>query len=152
MMKLKIIAAIVLCGIVTGCHAQVPPNPTAYTCPSSSGTAYTPLNQNSLATVLTYTDSKPASGVYCYVVQATVGVQVSLPSNIAGPFTLDGTQSVDLSWKEAITGTAPYGYIVSRAPATASTIVAPTLGTAPVIAARASGLFKLGGQVRGRVY
>lgn len=118
-----------------GCHAQVPSNPTVYTCPASSGTAYTPLNQASPATGLTYTDSKPASGEYCYIVQSVVSStgQISIPSNVAGPVALDGVKSTLLSWSAPTTGPAPTGYVISRAPALASTLGAPAL-TSPSVA------------------
>lgn len=118
-----------------GCHAQVNPNPTVYTCPASTGTAYTPLNQSSPATGLTYTDSTPAAGSYCYIAQSVISStgQVSAPSNIAGPFTLSGSNSVALTWTAPTTGPTPTGYIISRAVATASTLSPPTLGTGTTV-------------------
>ena len=121
-----------------GCHAQVPPNPTTttYTCPATTGTLYAALNQASPATGLTYTDSKPAAGTYCYIAQSELGTAVSLPSNTAGPFTTSGSNSVDLTWVAPTTGTAPAGYYISRAPATATVVTenAPTLGAGTVAA------------------
>jgi len=116
-----------------GCHAQVPPNPTGttYTCPAATGAAYSPLNQSSPATGLAYADTKPAAGTYCYVAQADAsGGLVSLPSNIAGPFTTSGTNSVDLTWTAPTSGATPTGYVISRvvATATTTTVNAPTLG------------------------
>lgn len=117
-----------------GCRAQVPPNPTVYTCPTATGLAYTPLNQSSAATGLTYTDANPAAGQYCYIAQSTLAStgQISGPSNIAGPFDVTTGKSVDLTWNAPTTGPAPSGYILSRAAATASTLGAPALGTGSV--------------------
>jgi hypothetical protein len=110
-----------------GCHAQVPPNPTAYTCPATTGTLYTPLNQSTPATGLTYTDSKPTAGQYCYIVESEIGVQVSLPSNTAGSFTTSGANSVILTWQAPSSGPTPAGYYLSRAPAVLVTLGAPTV-------------------------
>jgi hypothetical protein len=118
-------AAVLL--VAVGCRAQVPPNPTVFTCPPSSGTAYTPLNQSNQATGLTYTDTHPAANTYCYVAQSAIGAQVSVPSNIAGPFTVSGSNSVLLTWLAPTTGPAPTGYAISRAIATQATILAPSL-------------------------
>lgn len=107
-----------------GCHSQVPPNPTVYSCPVSTGSAYTLVGS---PTGLSYTDSKPAAGVYCYIAQSTIGTQVSVPSNIAGPFTLSGSNSTALSWNAPTSGPAPTAYAISRAPAIQSTILAPSL-------------------------
>lgn len=124
--------AIAFLALAVGCSGQVPPNPTSYSCPSSSGTAYTPLNQSSPTTSLTYTDSKPSAAVYCYIAQSVAGSQVSVPSNTAGPFTVATGQSVQLSWTAPTTGTVPTGYVLSRAPAVSSTINPPALGSGSV--------------------
>lgn len=134
MKRLLIVTFVLIAGVlfVAGCHGQIPPNPTAYTCPASSGTIYTPLNQSTPAAGLTFTDSKPAAGVYCYIAQSTLGTQVSNPSNTAGPLTLSGTNSTSLTWSAPGSGPVPSGYVISRAPAIASTILAPALGTGTV--------------------
>jgi len=125
---MKRIALVSLFALVAaGCRGQVPPNPTVFTCPSTSGTAYTPLNQSSQSTGLAYTDSKPAANTYCYTVQSAIGAQVSLPSNVAGPFTVSGTNSVALTWIAPASGPVPTGYVMSRGLATQSTILAPSL-------------------------
>jgi hypothetical protein len=110
--------------VAVGCKAQVPPNPTVSTCPASTGTVYALISS---PTTLTYTDTHPAAGSYCYIAQSTTGTQVSVPSNIAGPFTTSGSNSVLLTWQAPTTGPAPTGYAISRAPATQSTIIAPAL-------------------------
>lgn len=119
-----------------GCHAQVTPNPTVYTPPVTTGTAYTPLDQSSPAAGTTYTDSTPPAGTYYYIAQSVITStnQSSAPSNVAGPFTTSGTNSVDLTWTLPTTGPTPTGVIISRAPAIVSTLTAPTLGTGSVIA------------------
>lgn len=116
--------AFALALIAAGCHAQVPPNPTVFTCPASTGSAYALIGS---PTALTYTDTHPASGTYCYIVQSTIGGQVSVPSNIAGPFTTSGSNSVLLTWNAPTTGPAPTGYAMSRAAAVQSTLLAPAL-------------------------
>ena len=129
MKRLSLIFALV----AIGCHAQVPPNPTAYTCPASTGTAYTLIGS---PTALTYTDTHPAAGVYCYIVQSTIGSQVSVPSNIAGPFTVSGSNSILLTWNAPTTGPAPTCYAMSRAQAIQSTILAPALVNGQVAEAK----------------
>lgn len=116
-----------------GCRAQVPPNPTSYNCPSSSGSNYTPLNPSSPASGLTYTDTPTTAGHYCYIAQSVITStgQISTPSNTAGPLnitTLTGAKSVALSWNAPTTGPTPDGYVLSRAPAISSTVIAPNLG------------------------
>lgn len=142
MKRILVLTALILVLYCTaGCKAQIPSNPTTYTCPVSTGTAYTPLNQASPATGLAYTDTKPAAGQYCYIAQSVNGSQTSVPSNTAGPLTTSGSNSVDLTWIAPTSGTTPTGYVISRASAVASTILAPALGTNPTIAA---GVYPLG--------
>lgn len=125
------IAAMILAAGVIGCaHGQVPPNPTVYLCPATTGTAYTPLNQSSPVTTLSYTDATPPAGQQCYVAQSVAGSQVSVPSNTAGPLNVTTGKIVLISWTAPATGPAPTGYVISRATAIASTLGAPTLGTA----------------------
>lgn len=134
-------------GWLTACSdAQVNPNPTTYSCPATNASLYAPLNQASPATTTTYTDTKPAAGVYCYVAQSVNGNGVSLPSNVAGPFTLSGSNSVRLSWTAPSSGVTPAGYVLSRAAAVSATINAPTLGTATVASARGIPAFPLTGK------
>ena len=114
----------------TGCPGQIPPNPTTYTCPPSTGTAYTALNQASPTASLTYSWT-PASGTYCIVAQSVLGSAVSVPSNTAGPVTATGAP-LTASWTAPTTGPAPSGYVISAAPAVQTTLGAPAL--APTIA------------------
>lgn len=111
-------AAFVMAITVFGCHAQVPPTnhtvtltwtapttgcssgtPCSYvlsratiaaggTCPTTSGTSYTPLNQSSPSTSTTYSDTTASGLVVCYIAQTEQGTAVSVPSNVAGPFTV----------------------------------------------------------------
>ena len=128
----KIFALVcVMTATAIGCHSQVPPNPTTFTCPSTSGTAYTPLNQSSPSTGLTFSE-KPASGTYCYIAQSVNGSVVSVPSNTAGPLTVASGQTASLSWSAPTTGPTPTGYVISRATASSSTILAPALGQGTV--------------------
>lgn len=126
----KILAAVFSMAFLAaaGCHAQVPANPTVYLCPATTGTAYTPLNQSSPVTALTYTDATPPTGQYCYVVQSVITAtgQVSVPSNTAGPLDVPSGKSVLLTWTAPASGPSPTGYVVSRAPAIASTLGAPS--------------------------
>ena len=110
--------------VAVGCRGQVPPNPTVATCPASNGSAYVLVSS---PTALTVTDTHPAAGTYCYIVQSTIGAQVSVPSNIAGPLTTNGSNSVALTWNAPTTGPAPTGYAMSRANAVQSTLIAPAL-------------------------
>lgn len=114
----------ILALVAVGCRGQVPPNQTVATCPASTGTAYALISS---PTALTVTDTHPAAGTYCYIAQSTIGPQISVPSNIAGPFVLSGSNSTILTWNAPTTGPAPTGYAISRAPATQSTIIAPAL-------------------------
>lgn len=120
--------------LAVGCRAQIPVNPTVYTCPVTTGTAYTPLNQTTPATGTSYSDTTATAGEWCYIAQSVLGGQSSAPSNTAGPVNFLSTdQSVAVSWTAPTSGPTPSGYAVSRAPATASTILAPTLSTSPTV-------------------
>lgn len=132
-MRTAVIASLLLV-FTFGCRAQVQPNPTVYSCPASNGTAYAPLNAASPAAGLSYQDAKPAAGQYCYIAQSVISStgQVSLASNTAGPVALDGVKSTDLTWTAPTSGPAPTGYVISRAPAIATTLAPPGLGTPAV--------------------
>jgi hypothetical protein len=126
-----------------GCHAQVPPQPSVYTCPPApvGGTAYTPINQptnNTTAasiTGTTYSTTPSSVGTWCYIVQSWAIVspaavyQVSPPSNVVTLTTTSTDPQVNLSWTPATSG---YTYIVSYAaatlvpPPTAPSLNAPT--------------------------
>lgn len=129
-MKIALSAVVLL--LALGCNAQVPSNPTVSKCADPSTTTYAPLNQALPASGLAYTDSKPAAGTYCYLAQSANGAQVSTASNVAGPFTTNGANSVALTWDAPTTGVVPTGYILSRAPAITSTILAPNLKSGSV--------------------
>lgn len=131
-MKNVILLAAILSTSV-GCHSQIQPNPTVLTCPAATGSTYAALNQSSPAAALTYTDS-PAAGNWCYIAQSVLGSNSSVPSNISGPFTTNGTQKVDLTWQAPSSGPIPSGYVLSRVAAIQSTLGAPALGTNPTIA------------------
>lgn len=117
-----------------GCKAQVPPNPTVYTCQASTGTVYTPLNQATPATGLSFTDSTVTPGQWCYVVQSAIGNFYSLPSNTAGPVVVPSGDNVAVSWTAPATGPTPTGYVVSRVAATQSTLAPPVLTANPQVA------------------
>lgn len=62
---------------------------TGSSCPSSSGTNYTPIqSQSSPLTTTTFVDLSVAGKTVCYVAQTVAGSAVTQPSNIAGPFTV----------------------------------------------------------------
>lgn len=116
-----------------GCRAQVPPNPTVFVCQPSTGSAYTPLNAPNGSLSLSQSDTPAAAGQYCYIAEAVIAStgQVSIPSNIIGPFnitTLTGAKTVNITITPASSGPAPTGYVISRALAMASTLNAPALG------------------------
>jgi hypothetical protein len=123
---------------LAGCHAvsQVPPNPTVNTCPPSNGSAYSAISGSTTAPLAatTVTDTKPVAGTYCYIVQSAIPstAQVSVPSNTAGPYTTSGSNSVLLTWNAPTSGPTPTGYIILRAPAVSSTLLAPALGNGSV--------------------
>ena len=99
--------AILALALIAGCaHSQVPPTvhsvtititapvtgatyvisrATGASCPATTGTAYTPLNQSAPISGTSYVDSA-ASGSVCYIAQTVQGGAVSGPSNVAGPF------------------------------------------------------------------
>lgn len=141
-MKRYLALLIVMLAAALGCKAQIPPNPTVLACPAATGSTYTPVNQSSPATGTTYADT-PAAGNWCYIAQSqnntfTPPLQ-SVPSNVAGPFTTTANTSsntVDLSWTAPTTGVAPTGYVISRAPATLTTITAPALGAGTIAEVR----------------
>jgi len=54
-------------------------------CPGTTGTGYTPLNQSSPATDTSFTDTGASGTTACYVAQTIQGSAVSLASNAAGP-------------------------------------------------------------------
>lgn len=114
-----------------GCKAQIPPAP-ALSCPASTGTAYTALNQSSPVAALTYTDTAAAGGSWCYIVQSTYQGGVSVPSNTTKPLAVPTGKNVVLSWTAPSSSTDPnaasYTYVVSRAAAISTTIGAPALG------------------------
>lgn len=126
---MKCIAVLILASLAVGCHSQQQSNPTVNTCKVASGGVYVTLNIAAPSTGLSYTDTHPAAGAYCYVAQSVVSTtgQISDPSNIAGPFVLSGANSTQLSWTAPASGTAPTGYIISRAPAASSTLLAPSI-------------------------
>lgn len=127
MKKVLIAVAAAFAFISAGCHGQVPPTVHSVTitvtppagctgctfvisrapvsgsaCPTSTGTAYTPLNQSSPLTGTSYVDSTSAGLDVCYIGQTLEGGAVSQPSNTVGPFavaanpsapSLNGTQA-----------------------------------------------------------
>lgn len=125
-MKRVLFAAVLIAA--AGCaHGQVPPNPTAYSCPSVTASNYTPLGA---AAGAVQTDS-PAAGTYCYTAQS-VNNTFSPPLQSAAsapttPQTITAGQTVTLTVVPATGGVTPTGYIVSRAPAIAVTILAPSV-------------------------
>jgi hypothetical protein len=115
---MKRIALLFAFGMAFGClsacsHAQVPPTHHSVTlsgtapagctgctyvfsratitgsaCPATTGTSYTPLNQASPAAAVSFTDTTASGSTACYVAQTLQAGAVSVPSNVAGPFTV----------------------------------------------------------------
>lgn len=61
------------------------------TCPATTGTAYTPLNQGAPASGTVYNDMTATGLTVCYIAQTAQGGAVSQPSNTAGPFIVPGS-------------------------------------------------------------
>jgi hypothetical protein len=61
---------------------------TGSSCPSTTGTNYTPINQSNPATTTSLTDSSASGLTVCYIAQTLQGSAVSNPSNTAGPLTV----------------------------------------------------------------
>lgn len=77
-------------------------------CPSTTGTSYTPLNQTSPATGTTFVDSTAAGLTACYIAQTLQGSAVSVPSNAAGPLAVPGNPlAPTINGQEAMKQTAP---------------------------------------------
>jgi hypothetical protein len=126
-MKLAFAALILALATVAGCHAQMPPTAPVYTCPATTGTAYTPLNapaSNTVPASITGTtyDDLPGLGTWCYVIQSWAIVspatvyQDSMPTVAVMAMTNATLNEVVISWT-APPGAVGYTYIVSRAPA-----------------------------------
>lgn len=92
-------------------------------CPATTGTAYTPLNQSTPATGLTYTDTTAAGLNVCYIAQTVQGVAVSVASNTAGPLAVSANPlAPSITATEAVVTPAPQiapteGTTVAMAPA-----------------------------------
>lgn len=112
--------------IATGCPAQVTVNPTVYTC--NGVTTFTPLNASSPATGTEYADINPGAGPFCYIIQSTNGAGGnSAASNVSGPTaTTASDPNIIADWKAPTSGVVPAGYILSRAPAIQTSILAPS--------------------------
>ena len=83
-------------------------------CPAPTGSNYTPLNQSSPTSALTYTDATAAGLTVCYIVQTSqimpgdTTPSISVASNTAGPFALPGNPTAPpLSGSETVAGSAP---------------------------------------------
>ena len=115
-----------------GCHAQIPSNPTTYSCPlATTGTwtaLETPANE---VTALTIKDSTAPVGTWCYAVTSIINtsnpIGQSAASNVVQVATNSTDPVVDLTWLAPTSGPAPTGYIMYRIAATQSTMGAPPL-------------------------
>lgn len=106
---LRFIALLALGAMAVGCHSQVPPSPapsvsltwtastscvsgqpactyvvsraivTGNSCPATTGTTYTPLNQSAPATGTNYSDASPGA-LNCYVAQTVQNGATSVAS------------------------------------------------------------------------
>jgi hypothetical protein len=121
-MKNKIFAVILGIVFLTGCKspAQIPTNPTAYSCPSVNTGTWTALETSSTEiTGLSMTDNTVTQGTWCYAVTAINNtynpILQSLPSNILMVNIPAGQNNEPLVWSAGTGGTvAPTGYIVYR--------------------------------------
>ena len=126
----QLLFAALLVAALAGCRsgAQVPPNPTTYSCPATTGTAYTAIGPASLNLTPTHT---PGAGTWCYIAQAVSSAStpqlVSVPSAPSQPYTATAGQAVPIAITPATGGITPTGYIVSFAPASSVTILAPAV-------------------------
>lgn len=140
----RILAVLFSVLAVAGCRAQVPSNPTTYSCPAATTGTWTALETASTeVTGLTSTDT-PGTGNWCYAATSinntTSPIGQSVASNVVLVTTTASLPVVDLSWTAPTTGTTPTGYILYRIAATASTITAPALATPTTVAANAKPL------------
>jgi len=136
--RMGLLSGVALAAVLmsSGCgHGQVTTPPVTQ-CPPlvAGGTAYTALNQPAntstaaSVTATSYADPSAVAGTWCYGVQSWAIVspattyQASMPSNVAGPFTISITQDVALAWA-APAGSTGYGYVILRA--AAITVPAP---------------------------
>lgn len=131
---LKFSALVLFVLMAAGCGAQIPPNPTVISCAVATAPSYTPLNQNSPVTVLTYETAALPPGTYCFIVQGEIAPNYSDPSNVAMVTTTAADPYVLLTWTAPTTGTAPAGYVLSQATAVQSTLNPPVMGGASATA------------------
>jgi len=134
--------AILVLLFAAGCRGQVPPTPPQYACPSAGNAAYTPLNQSTATTALTYKDTTPGVGNWCYVAQGELPAAGGVPVQYSGwsnttSASPTSTQSVNLSWGcQSGTGTTCTGvlWIISRTVAVTATAPAVPVMSAPTTA------------------
>jgi len=128
-MKKSVLLLSILLATVLGCKAQIPTNPTVFSCQSVNTGTWTALETsvNEVTTTSTV-DSTVTQGTWCYAVTAIDNtqnpVQQSVPSNVAMVVVPSGT-TVNLSWNAAVGGPHPTGYLVYRIAAIQTTLAPP---------------------------
>lgn len=130
------LSIVVILGLLAGCHsapAQVTSGPQTYTCQAAvvNGNAYTPINPSTNITNPPVTGQSlsdtPGAGVWCYIVQAWLTPNASVPSNVAQITATSTDPVINLSWVNPNQTQTGVTYIVSRSPAIAnSPLLAPT--------------------------
>jgi len=130
--KVIVLATALALLLTAGCKspAQIPTNPTAYSCPSVNTGTWTALQ--TAATEITgtsFTDNTVSQGNWCYAVTAIVNNQSpilkSVPSNTFLANIAAGQTSEPLVWTAGTGGITPTGYIMYRIAAIQTSLATP---------------------------
>jgi hypothetical protein len=129
---LYLLATPLLLAISAGCHAQIPSNPTTYTCPTAQAVnTWTPLETAANQVTGTSTSDTPATGAWCYGLTSVITTENPIGQSVASNIVLVTTTAalpvVNLSWTPPSSGPTPTGYIGYRIAAIATTLGAPAL-------------------------
>jgi hypothetical protein len=130
----------VLALLAAGCHAQVPSNPTVYSCPAVTTGTWTAQETGATeitGTAVSITPTTP--GPNCYTVESInntyTPIAASIPSNVVLVTTSTADPVASLTWTAPTSSPVPItGYIVYQIAAVQSTILAPTAESGNAIA------------------